>query len=163
MENSKALIRLPYFGKNGSWSWALITMTILIFQVALMAFHWFILIFVLITAVSFTTKYRILVDKSKSVFKKQIEILWMPITISQTNFIRLKHVEISTSQSEYVAHSRGRSRTVRFTTYSAWLIDESGGEYELFKLTDSDYFYDNLRKTCDQLNLHAYSEHRNVA
>ena len=48
MENSKALIRLPYFGKNGSWSWALITMTILIFQVALMAFHWFILIFVLI-------------------------------------------------------------------------------------------------------------------
>lgn len=117
------------------------------------SFWWLALIVILMTIITFSMKYQLIVDMDSHQIVDSFLFLWVPISSEKISFATLDKITVAKERQRYSANTRSRERVVDFYEYIGALQYDTDKSIELKRSTSYQSFADDIKHIAERLNL----------
>jgi hypothetical protein len=116
------------------------------------SYLWVIIILVLVTLVSVSTKYSIVIDTEQKLITDSFYLLWFKTQSEKFNFNTVQGIRLDKQRHSYNANTRSRDRKADFNEYIATLEYDQHKSIELARNTEYQAVAEKMIQVADQLH-----------
>ena len=135
--------------------WIVVSVSILVgsFLIFTGSYEWIIFFLLIISLISFSTRYSMIIDTQKKVIIDSFYFLWIRIQSEEFSFHILKCIRMDKQRHVYTANSRTRDRQADFNEYIGTLEYDQGKSVELIGGMEYLLIAEEMKRIAGQLNL----------
>lgn len=140
---------------SGPFKWTIAVSTLLVSGYFIYAGHhqWIGLLLIMVTLISFSSKYVFEVDLNNKVINDSFYFLWIKTKSEQFKFNTLNGIRLDKQRHVYNATTRSRVRQADFNEYIATLEYDHGKSVELERKMEYQPLVDQISGIAEQLNI----------
>jgi hypothetical protein len=142
-----------YFSDTFTWIILISSASSSLYLLLIGSYVWIIPILIMISLISISTKYSLLIDMERKVVIDSFYILWIRLRSENFTFSTLKRIRLDKERHAYNAPSRSSDRKVDFNEYIGTLEYDDGKSIELARKMEYQDIAEEMKAIADQLNL----------
>ncbi len=114
--------------------------------------EWVVILFAILTSISFTTKYLFQIDTDRKIIVDSFEILWFDLKREQYKFHQLKGIKLDKERHSYTANSRARTAQTDFNEYIG-ILEFDNQSIEIARDVSYKSFADEMHRVAKELRI----------
>ncbi len=117
------------------------------------SYEWIIPLLIVLSLISFSTKYSLIIDTEKKIIIDSFHMLWIRIRSENFSFSTLNGIRLDKERHAYHASTRSSDRLIDFNEYIGMLEYDYGKSIELARKMEYQDIAEEMKTIADQLNL----------
>ncbi len=142
-----------YFSETLKWTTLIVSISLSGYFILTDQYQWSILWFIILSLISFSTKYVLEVDVEKKVIMDSFYFLWIRIKSDELQFYTLNCVRLDKQRHIYNASTRSRERQADFNEYIGILEYDHEKAVELARNIEYQFLAEDMQRFARQLNI----------
>jgi hypothetical protein len=142
-----------YFSETLKWTIAIGSMAASLYLVYIASYIWIIFLLLLISLISFSTKYVMEVDTERRLIIDSFYILWIRTKSEELKFNTLTGIRLDKQRHIYNASTRSRVRQAEFNEYIATLEYDHNKSVELERKMEYQSIAEEMKSIAGQLGI----------
>ncbi len=152
VNSQKSTLEESYFSETLKWT--IISGSVLVssFLIVKTSYAWISIFLILISLISFSTKYLLEVDTIEKLITDSFQVLWINVNTRKFVFHELKGIRLDKQHHAYTANSRARTAQTEFNEYIGTL-EYDRSSIELTRSLDYEAFAEAMKRMAAELQI----------
>ncbi len=142
-----------YFSETLKWTIVVGSASVSGYLILTSQYLWIVLVLVMLSLISFSSKYVLEVDLEKKVIIDSFYFLWIRIKSEEFKFNVLKGIRLDKQRHTYNASTRSRDRQTDFNEYIGTLEYDHNRSVELTRNVEYQSIAEEMQSFAGQLNI----------
>lgn len=148
----KSTLEEYYFSETLKWTFAIGSAMVSAYLIVKTGYAWISIFLILVSLITFSTKYFIEVDTSQKMITDSFQVLWVKNKTRKFVYHQLKCIRLDKQHHAYTANSRARTAQTDFNEYIGTL-EYDGSSIELTRKVNYEAFAEMMKRMASELQI----------
>jgi hypothetical protein len=152
VKHQKSRLEESYFSDTLKWTIILVSVMVSSFLIVKTSYAWVSIFLILISLISFSTKYLLEVDTIEKLITDSLQVVWINTNTRKFVFHELKGIRLDKHHHAYTANSRARTAQTEFNEYIGTL-EYDRSSIELMRSLNYETFAEAMKRMAAELQI----------